>query len=133
MAHSLELRVPFLDHRIVEFVARLPVNMKIRRNGNGGYSTKYILRKAFGQKLPEEILHRRKLGFPVPLKTLFQSPLTDLAQDVFGSRLVRESGLFNTETIANLVAQNRSGNDRSEQLWLLIVFGLWCERFKVTA
>jgi asparagine synthase (glutamine-hydrolysing) len=133
MAHSLELRVPFLDHRIVEFVARLPVNMKIRRNGDGGYSTKYVLRKAFGRTLPEEILHRRKLGFPVPLKKLFQSPLTDLAQDVFGSKSLRDSGLFNTEKIASLLRENQSRGDRSEQLWLLIVFGLWCERFRVTA
>lgn len=133
MAHSLELRVPFLDHRVVEFVARLPVNMKIRRNGDGGYSTKYVLRKAFERTLPDEILHRRKLGFPVPLKRLFQSPLSDLAQDVFSSKLLRDSGLFDTEKIANLMRENQSGGDRSEQLWLLIVFGLWCERFRVSA
>ncbi len=112
MAHSLELRVPFLDHSLVEFVARLPVHMKIRPDGRGGYLGKYVLRKAFAGRIPEEILERKKLGFPVPLKRLFQGELGDLASDVFQSRAVRESGLFDGERV--------------------LVFAMWFDLFKVT-
>ena len=132
MAHSLELRVPFLDHSLVEFVARLPVHMKIRPNGNGGHLTKYVLRKAFAGRIPEEILHRKKLGFPVPLKRLFGGEMGDLARDVFETRAVRESGLFDAERVSGLLRENANGHDHGHRLWALLVFGLWYDLFKVT-
>lgn len=131
MAHSLELRVPFLDHSLVEFVASLPTDLKIRRNGHGAYVTKYILKKAFQDKIPPEILHRPKLGFPVPMRRLFQHELRDVAADVFGSRSLRESGLFNMEQIARLLQENDAGVDHSARLWSLLVFGLWYRMFQV--
>lgn len=131
MAHSLELRVPFLDHSLVEFVASLPVDMKIRRTGRGAYVTKYVLRKAFPDKIPPEILDRPKMGFPVPLHRLFQHELRDLAGDVFGGRSLRESGLFDTEKITALLRENEAGIDHSARLWSLLVFGLWYQLFDV--
>jgi asparagine synthase (glutamine-hydrolysing) len=131
MAHSLELRVPFLDHQLVEFVASLPVDMKIRRNGHRRCITKYILRKAFQDRIPPEILHRQKMGFPVPLPHLFQHELRDIAWDVLGGRSLRESGLFDTEKIAALLREHDAGIDHSPRLWLLLVFGLWYRQFNV--
>jgi asparagine synthase (glutamine-hydrolysing) len=131
MAHSLELRVPFLDHPLVEFVASLPVDMKMRRNGQRSCITKYILRKAFQDKTPPEIVHRQKMGFPVPLHRLFQHELREIAWDVLGGRCLRESGLFDTKKITTLLRENDAGIDRSPHLWTLLVFGLWYHLFEV--
>jgi len=133
MAHSLELRVPFLDHEFVEFVASLPVDMKVRTNGRGSFVTKYVLRRAFEGKMPREILERRKLGFPAPVQSLFQDELRTMAWDVFGSRVIRESGLFDMAKLRTLLEQHESGVDHCAQLWYLLVFGLWLDLFQVAA
>ena len=131
MAHSLELRVPFLDHSLVEFVAASPVNMKMRKHKNGEFITKYMFRKAFEGRLPEEILHRKKLGFPVPLNGLFKGELRTLAEDVFNSRSFRDTGLFDISKLMDMLRQHNSGVDMSAKLWSLLVFAMWQERFKV--
>jgi len=131
MAHSLELRVPFLDHEMVEFAARLPVDIKIRRNGRDGHITKYILRKSFAGRIPRQILDRKKLGFPVPLKQLFKGDLKEVASSVFQSRALKESGLFDTERISALLSANGSDAD-AHRLWTLLVFAIWLKAFNVT-
>jgi len=131
MAHSLELRVPFLDHSLVEFVAAAPVNMKMRKDTHGEFITKYMLRKAFEGKVPREILNRKKLGFSVPLNKFFQGELRTLAEDVFHSKSFRETGLFDIRKITAMLKQNDSGVDVTEKLWSLLVFAIWRERFKV--
>lgn len=133
MAHSLELRVPFLDHTMVEFAASLPVGMKVRRNLDGSYSAKHILRKAFATRIPEEIVNRPKMGFPVPLKRLFDGELAELVQDVFTSRSLKESGLFDMDAIRSLARPADPRRDHSHQLWSLLVFGLWYDAFRVAA
>jgi asparagine synthase (glutamine-hydrolysing) len=131
MAHSLELRVPFLDHALVEFVASLPVDMKIRRNGHRTCITKYVLRKAFRDNIPPEILDRQKMGFPVPLRRLFQHELRETTRDVLGERRLRESGLFDAEKVTALLRENDAGTDHSLRLWSLLVFGLWFQQFRM--
>src|SRR5207302_10734358 len=106
---------------------------KIRRDGGRVHITKYILRKAFANKTPAEILGRKKLGFPVPLRRLFEHELREMSGDVFESRALRESGLFKTENLATLLRQQEAGIDHSAQLWSLLVFCLWLEQFRVTA
>ncbi|MBI4271487.1 MAG: asparagine synthase (glutamine-hydrolyzing) [Candidatus Rokubacteria bacterium] len=133
MAHSLELRVPFLDHTLVEFVASLPPDLKLRRNGHGGGITKYVLRKAFGEKTPAPILNRTKLGFPVPITRLLRDELKEVAWDVLQSRSLRESGLFDPTKVATLLEEHEAGRDHAAALWLLLVFGLWSRHFQVTA
>lgn len=133
MAHSLELRVPFLDHSLVEFVAGLPVNMKIRGNGRSGPITKYILRKAFADKIPQPILTREKLGFPVPLKKLFSSDLQELANGVLQSNALKETGLFDSGGISKLLHPNGNGENHDQRLWTLLVFGMWLKEFNVAA
>lgn len=133
MAHSLELRVPFLDHTLVEFVASLPVDLKLRRNGHGSCITKYVLRKAFGDKTPAPILNRRKVGFAVPLQRLFQHELKEVAWDVLHSRRLSESGLFDTREVDALLQAHGTGRDHAPALWSLLVFGMWYRLFRVTA
>jgi len=130
MAHSLELRVPFLDHTFVEFAAGLPVEMKMRRNGRGTYATKIILRKAFEGKVPPQILNRKKLGFPVPLERIFQEELGTRARDLFSSQSFRQGGFFNHKTIDVLLREHEAGIDRKHQIWSLLVWALWYDAFK---
>jgi len=131
MAHSLELRVPFLDHSFVEFAASLPVDLKIHKDANGRHTTKYLLRKAFAGKIPEEILNRRKMGFPVPLARLWGNGLAVKARDLFASRAFRESGLFDVTQVSALIDGGRNGAAVAEQAWSLVVLATWLELFRI--
>ncbi len=124
MAASIESRVPFLDHKLVEFAARLPERMKLR-----GWQTKYILRRAMKGKLPEEILTRKKMGFPVPVGAWLRGPFRHLVDEyVLGSRAI-ERGIFDPEFARNLAARHQAGENHSERLWMLINFEIWQRRF----
>lgn len=121
MAASIESRVPFLDHELVEFAAALPDRMKLR-----GRSTKYILREAFSELVPERILNRGKAGFPVPLGTWLRGPYRHVVDEYVLHPRVRERGLFDPESLRLLVAEHDSGKfDHSERLWSLINFEHW--------
>jgi asparagine synthase (glutamine-hydrolysing) len=89
MAHSLEVRPPFLDHRIVEFAARLPENFKIR-----GSKLKYILRELMRDRLPTSVLSRKKEGFDIPAHDWLRTTLRPLLLDVLNQHEVNESGIF---------------------------------------
>jgi asparagine synthase (glutamine-hydrolysing) len=124
MAASIESRVPFLDHKLVEFAARLPVNMKLR-----GMTTKYILRRAMAGLLPEEILTRKKMGFPVPVGSWLRGRFAHIVEEyVLGERACRR-GIFDREFVRELVARHRGGENHSERLWALINFEMWQRRF----
>jgi asparagine synthase (glutamine-hydrolysing) len=129
MAHSLELRVPFLDHNLVEFAAALPDNMKMRANKNRSFTTKHILRQALQGTVPDEILHRKKMGFHVPLPLYLRTSLKTLAYDLFGSQSLRHSGLFKTEKLMELVKLHDEGRDATTSIWPMLVFALWHQRF----
>lgn len=124
MAASIESRVPFLDHKLVEFAARLPERMKLR-----GWKTKYILRQAMKGKLPEEILTRKKMGFPVPVGAWLRGPFRYLVDEyVLGSRAM-ERGIFDLDFARDLVTRHQAGENHSERLWMLINFEIWQRRF----
>jgi asparagine synthase (glutamine-hydrolysing) len=125
MAASLESRVPFLDHTLVEFTARLPERMKLRR-----LTTKYILRRSMKGALPEPILTRRKMGFPVPVGAWFRGPYRPVIDDyVLGARTI-ERGVFDPAYVRNLVAEHQSGaRDHSQRLWSLVNFEMWARQF----
>jgi asparagine synthase (glutamine-hydrolysing) len=132
MAHSLELRVPFLDHTIVEFAASLPVHMKVREDGRGGYVTKYILRKAMADVIPTPILERQKLGFHVPIWRLFGEELGAMARDVLHARSFQDLGLFRPDAVERLFTErDAKGAQRWWLLWPLVVFATWQRLFKV--
>lgn len=124
MAVSLEVRVPFLDHELVEFAATIPAKYKVR-----GLSTKCILKKAFLSQLPEETLRKRKHGFEVPLNPWIAKKLRFVPEILFDHR-ARSRGLFDQEYIQKLYRWHTEGKGLyHDHLWLLIVFELWCQRF----
>jgi len=125
MAASIESRVPFLDHKLVEFTAQLPERMKLK-----GMTTKRVLREAMKGLLPESILSRSKMGFPVPLGSWFRGPFRSWVDEyVLGDRSLSR-GLFVTDFVRELVARHQSGTENhSERLWMLINFEIWQRQF----
>jgi len=121
MAASLELRVPFLDYRMVEFAASLPTHYKIR-NGQG----KYLLKKMMKPILPDNIIHRKKMGFPTPLKIMFETGLSSYASDLLCSSDTRLNSYFDTKAVQTLVTDHiRGKRDHHKVIWQLIVFETW--------
>jgi len=125
MAHALECRQPFLDYRMVELAASLPIGMKFRR-GRG----KRLLRAAFGDLLPREIWNRRKMGFGVPLEHWFRNELRDLTHDVLLGDVARSRGYFRPEVVEEMVESHTSGRfNHCYRLWSLLVLELWLQRW----
>jgi asparagine synthase (glutamine-hydrolysing) len=121
MAASIESRVPFLDHPLVEFVARLPERVKLR-----GVTTKWILREAMRDRLPSEILSRKKMGFPVPVGAWFRGPYRHLLDEYVLGERARARGLFDMGTVRSLVVRHCTGGENhSERLWALVTFEMW--------
>jgi asparagine synthase (glutamine-hydrolysing) len=117
MAHSLEVRAPFLDHRFVEWGMNLPPSLKLR-DGSG----KYILKKALEDAVPHEILYRPKQGFATELGKLFRTEIGRLRSRLLGPAML-SSGLFDGAAIAEMLDQHEAGSfDHSAVLWLLLVF-----------
>lgn len=121
MAHSLECRQPFLDHRLVELAASLPIEWKFVR-GKG----KRLLRDVFGDLLPSDIWERRKMGFGVPLDHWFRHELRDLTHDLLLSERSRQRGFFSPGYVSELIRQHdESEFDHSHRLWALLVLEAW--------
>jgi asparagine synthase (glutamine-hydrolysing) len=121
MATSLELRVPFLDHRLVEFAARVPVRRKVGLRGG-----KVILKKALADRLPPEITRRRKVGFPTPIAALLRGPFGREARDLLLSPCPTTSDLFDRAVISRLLDEHRDGrNDWSRILFQLVMLEHW--------
>jgi asparagine synthase (glutamine-hydrolysing) len=123
MANSLELRVPFLDHALVEHAARLPNHLKVR-----GSVTKYLLKKWAVGLLPPEIVYRTKKGFPVPTRSWFRADLADWVGDKLLARNGAARKFFDAREIKH-VLEMHGREDRSEQIYSLLVFDAWHERF----
>ncbi len=125
MAASVESRVPFLDHKLVEFTCSLPEHLKLR-----GWTTKYILRKSMQKVLPQQILSRRKMGFPVPVGAWFRGAYSSVLDEYVLSERAMERGLFNPSFVRSLVRQHQTGGeDHSERLWALVNFEIWLRQF----
>ena len=124
MAASLESRVPFLDHKLVEFINHLPVEMKLR-----GWTTKYILRRAMKDVLPPEILTRKKMGFPVPFGSWIRGQFRGVIDEYVLSERALERGIFNREYVSDLVARHSAGENHAERLWMLVNFEIWQRHF----
>jgi asparagine synthase (glutamine-hydrolysing) len=123
MAVSLESRAPLLDYRLAEFMATVPAELRYPRR-----TRKHLLKKAVAGKLPEEIIHRGKMGFAVPLKHWFRKPLAGFAREVLLSQKARERGLFRADRVRSLVEEHARGpRDFSPKIWALLFFELWCQ------
>ncbi len=125
MAASIESRVPFLDHKLVEFAGRLPERMKLR-----GGTTKYILRESMKGILPEAILSRPKMGFPVPVGAWFRGAFSGVVEEHVLSERALSRGIFDPAFVRSLVRRHQSGGeDHSERLWALVNFEIWQRQF----
>lgn len=124
MAASIESRVPFLDHRLVEYTARLPRKMKIR-----GRETKWILREAMRETLPAEILTRSKMGFPVPLGNWLRNEFRYVVDEYVLSERALQRNIFNADFVREIVRKHDAGENHDERLWFLINFEIWQRRF----
>jgi asparagine synthase (glutamine-hydrolysing) len=125
MSTSIESRVPFLDHRLVEFAARLPDRLKLQ-----GFSTKYVLRQAMRGLLPRSILARRKMGFPVPFGQWMRTEWNAVAADVLLDHRTRERGFLETASVSRLLREHRSGQcDGGNAIWALLNLELWFRTF----
>lgn len=120
MAASIESRVPFLDHKLVEFTAKLPERMKLR-----GRDTKWILRRAMKNILPPEILDRPKMGFPVPLGDWLRGPYRHLVDDYVLGERSSARGIFDRGEIEKLVAEHIKGENHTARIFRLMNLEMW--------
>jgi asparagine synthase (glutamine-hydrolysing) len=125
MAASIESRVPFLDHELVEFTARMPIEMKLR----GGRETKWILREAMKGILPAEILTRPKMGFPVPFGNWLRGRFRHLIDEFITSERALSRGIFNADFVREIVAAHDAGENHEQRLFSLLNFEIWQRRF----
>lgn len=127
MAHSLEVRPPLLDHRIVEFAARLPESLKMN-----GSSQKVILKNVMKGKLPENILNRKKSGLDIPAHEWFRGPLLPLLEETLSPAAVRATGLFSPVMVAKLISDHKEKRiNAGYQLWGLLTLFLWLKRWNI--
>jgi len=126
MANSLEVRVPLLNSRFLDFVNELPGSLKLHR-----FTTKYLLRKSMRTVLPPEIIRRNKKGFNMPVAKLIQSSLKDRVRDRLSSQRSALSGLFDPSFIETLINEHLEGRrDHRKLLWTLFIFELWQEKHR---
>lgn len=125
MAHSVEVRPPFLDHRLIEFAFRLPGPLKIK---NG--VTKYILKKAVGKLLPKELLNRPKEGFILPYHFWMQKYMYAKIRSLLSPKALREHGYFNPRYVSRLLDDYRGGDlTQSNKIYLLLMFQIWWKKY----
>jgi asparagine synthase (glutamine-hydrolysing) len=124
MANSLELRVPFLDHKLLEFAASLPANYKVRR-----FTTKYLAKKALAGRLPRQILKRRKAGFPVPYESWLRSDLKPWMTEVLLDRETLARGYFERKCLERMIADDARVGGYSKELLSLVTLELWHRAF----
>ena len=124
MAYSLEARVPYLDHRLVEFVSRLPPDYKLR-----GDTRKYLLKRVAEKYLPAAIVHRQKQGFVMPLSEWLAAGLAPLLEECLGPGGLDRRNLFRSGALARLLQEQRQGRrQHGTRLWALLVLELWFRR-----
>jgi asparagine synthase (glutamine-hydrolysing) len=125
MAHGLEVRVPFLDHRFVESVARLPEGLKLKR-----FTTKYIWKETIKERIPHEITRRGKKGFGIPIAKWFSGDLKGLMMEMLSEERLKKQGIFNPSVVQGLVADHLACRvDNRKKLWNLLIFQLWWDSF----
>jgi asparagine synthase (glutamine-hydrolysing) len=121
MAHGLEVRAPFLDYTVVEFVQNLPYRYKLR-----GLRGKHILKRLMKDRLPREVIYRKKQGFGIPIGKWLQGELKPLSHELLSKQALAEHGFFDHARVARLVAEHEEGRkDHRKKLWTLLVFQLW--------
>ncbi len=125
MANSLEARSPFLDHKVIEFAASLPENLKMQR-----FETKSLLKKVAAKLVPKEVVYRRKMGFGVPIGNWFRGEMKDFVRGVLLSEKSLKRGIAKPEMIEKYVNEHTNGErDHTFQVWTLLMLELWFQHF----
>lgn len=126
MFASLETRAPFLDHELANFINSIPVNYKLR-----GYTTKYILKKLMEKRLPKEIVYRKKKGFGIPLSKWLLNDLKPLVDEYLGEERLKKENVFNSDYVRSIITRHYlKKNDFRKEIWTLLVFQMWKEKWK---
>ena len=124
MANSIELRVPLLDHKVLEFASSLPGDFKVRR-----FTTKYIAKRALGGLVPREILRRRKTGFPVPYASWLRTDMRSWLRDILLDRETLARGYFQKSGVERLILENERSGAYAKELFSVAVLELWHREF----
>jgi asparagine synthase (glutamine-hydrolysing) len=121
MAASLETRAPFLDHTLVEFLAKLPLDLKLR-----GFTGKYVLKRAMRGRLPQQVINRPKKGFGMPVAKWIKGELRGFVRDTFAPERLRRRGLFHADYVERLLREHERGvADHRKLIWTLLMFEMW--------
>ena len=121
MTHSLEARMPILDHLFMEFVATIPSELKLK----DGVISKYIFKKAVEPYLPHEVIYRPKMGFGVPTDHWFRNELKEMTYDILLSQRALERGYFNRDHIQNMLDRHQNGENWQYHIWNLLMLEMW--------
>ena len=125
MANSLEARSPFLDHKVIEFAASLPENIKMKR-----FQTKSLLKRVAAKLVPKEVIYRRKMGFGVPIGTWFRNDMKDFVKEILLSEKAMKRGIAKPEVVTKYVNEHiNSERDHTFQIWTLLMLELWFREF----
>jgi asparagine synthase (glutamine-hydrolysing) len=125
MATSLEARVPYLDNDVIDLALSIPAHLKVR-----GGVRKWILKKAFEGRLPQQILSRGKEGFSMPMKNWLNGAWNPLMHELLGESNLADEGIFDASHINTLMRQHETGTqNHSHTLWALMVYHLWRDRY----
>jgi asparagine synthase (glutamine-hydrolysing) len=124
MANSVELRVPFLDHKVMEFAANIPSKYKVK-----GISTKFILKETFRGVVPDEILFRKKTGFPVPYEKWLRNDMHEIVKEILLDSNSIRRGYFNSFELENILKENKLKGIYSKEIFSLLILELWHKTF----
>ena len=125
MANSLEARSPFLDHKVIEFAASLPENLKMKR-----FQTKYLLKKVAARLVPRDVIYRQKMGFGVPVGKWFRGEMRDFVHSVLLSETAAKRGITDPATVARWIDEHETATaDHTQRIWGLLMLELWFQRF----
>jgi asparagine synthase (glutamine-hydrolysing) len=125
MSNSLEVRAPFLDHKLVEYSLKLPINLKYRENQG-----KWILKQLVYDYVPKQIMDRPKKGFDVPIESWLRGSLKDWGMSLLSEKKLKENNYFNSEEITKMWNEHQSGsNNWQNNLWSILMFQAWKENF----
>ena len=125
MSQGLEARVPFLDHEMVEFAINMPEKFKVREG-----EQKYLLKKWLEPRLPQELIYRKKWGFPAPINHWLKKELRPLTEKYLGREALENTGLFDPGMVKEMIRRFDTGEDHHyKRLWALISFQMWHETY----
>jgi asparagine synthase (glutamine-hydrolysing) len=120
MANSVELRVPLLDHKLLEYAASIPGSYKVR-----GMDTKYILKQTLSKLVPRQIIERKKAGFPVPYEKWLRTGMRDYVKDLLLDGKTTQRGYFEKKEIEELIQNNETASQHNKEIFSLLVLELW--------